>query len=314
MSVADQITSITSNLTNAYNALEAKGATMPIDKNIANLADTIDTVSGGGGPSSDNPYGILTYVDKSGVEHEHKLEAGELGCYSTRTSGDWESEESVYYITPMGTLTGSQVKKFVMGDLTKVVPGRLFYLSQLEEFSFGNAVLTGCADDFLYNMSKLNSPINFPTGFFQAQLTSSRPYFNQLSTFNSPFTFPPDATTWPSYFASALYSFNLPFTIPPQITELRSGLNSWTAFNQPITIPETVTSISNILYNANALDSVITINTTAIPSLASSCLTRSSSSSLASTPFKLTGPGAAAWKEALPDITTGYTRRQIILV
>jgi hypothetical protein len=49
MAVKDTIQSIKNNVANAYTKLQDKGATIPTNKNIENLASTIDTVTGGGG-------------------------------------------------------------------------------------------------------------------------------------------------------------------------------------------------------------------------------------------------------------------------
>lgn len=51
MSIAEQITRIKTNISNAYDKCEAKGATIPTDKNSANLATTIDSITGGSAPS-----------------------------------------------------------------------------------------------------------------------------------------------------------------------------------------------------------------------------------------------------------------------
>lgn len=53
MSIASEITRINGNIAAAYTALEGKGATLPAagSQNSANLADTIDTISAGGGSS-----------------------------------------------------------------------------------------------------------------------------------------------------------------------------------------------------------------------------------------------------------------------
>ena len=47
MTIASEITRIKTNIDNAYTALEAKGATIPDEKNSANLASTVNTISGG---------------------------------------------------------------------------------------------------------------------------------------------------------------------------------------------------------------------------------------------------------------------------
>lgn len=48
MSIASQITRINNNISNAYSACSAKGATMPPAQNSANLANCISSISGGG--------------------------------------------------------------------------------------------------------------------------------------------------------------------------------------------------------------------------------------------------------------------------
>lgn len=52
MAIVDTLNSIKENITNAYNALEQKGASIPEDKNIQNLASVIESISAGG---SDTP-------------------------------------------------------------------------------------------------------------------------------------------------------------------------------------------------------------------------------------------------------------------
>lgn len=49
MSIASEITRINNNIASAYSQCQSKGATMPATQNSANLANTISTISGGGG-------------------------------------------------------------------------------------------------------------------------------------------------------------------------------------------------------------------------------------------------------------------------
>ena len=60
MTIASEITRIKTNINNAYTALEAKGATIPTEKNSANLASTVNTITTGGGGSS----GETNYLGK----------------------------------------------------------------------------------------------------------------------------------------------------------------------------------------------------------------------------------------------------------
>ena len=52
MTIASEITRIKTNIDNAYTALEAKGATIPDEKNSANLASTVNTITGGSGETN----------------------------------------------------------------------------------------------------------------------------------------------------------------------------------------------------------------------------------------------------------------------
>ena len=49
MSVADKLTKLSTDITNAYNSIEDKGGTIPTNKNTENLASAIETITGGGG-------------------------------------------------------------------------------------------------------------------------------------------------------------------------------------------------------------------------------------------------------------------------
>ena len=52
MTIASEITRIKTNIDNAYTALEAKGATIPSEKNSANLASTVNTITGDSGETN----------------------------------------------------------------------------------------------------------------------------------------------------------------------------------------------------------------------------------------------------------------------
>lgn len=51
MSIATELTALSTNLSNAYDAVSNKGGTIPANKNTANLADAINSISGGGSAS-----------------------------------------------------------------------------------------------------------------------------------------------------------------------------------------------------------------------------------------------------------------------
>ena len=51
MTIADEIARIKTNILNAYTSCQNKGATLPETQNSANLATTIDSISGGSSPT-----------------------------------------------------------------------------------------------------------------------------------------------------------------------------------------------------------------------------------------------------------------------
>lgn len=53
MSIASELTNLRTNISNAYDAINTKGGTIPANKNTANLATAIDSISGGGGKIGD---------------------------------------------------------------------------------------------------------------------------------------------------------------------------------------------------------------------------------------------------------------------
>ena len=61
MSIASEITRINGNIAAAYSSCGAKGATMPVAQNSANLADTIDSISGGAEPAEEKDVNFFDY-------------------------------------------------------------------------------------------------------------------------------------------------------------------------------------------------------------------------------------------------------------
>ena len=106
MSIASEITRIKTNIGNAYTALEAKGATIPSEKNSDNLAGTIDTISGGTGFT----IGVPREVSSEGV-YQKPTQSFTFSVPDTVTS---ISDQCLMYI-----LMGSSGLKHV--DMSSVV-------------------------------------------------------------------------------------------------------------------------------------------------------------------------------------------------
>lgn len=68
MSIQSEITRINNNISSAYSAIDAKGGTLPQTQNSANLASSIQSISGGGSslpedPSTDGSYKLVNTVE-----------------------------------------------------------------------------------------------------------------------------------------------------------------------------------------------------------------------------------------------------------
>lgn len=81
MSIASVISSMQTNVSNAYDAISAKGGTVPQNKNIQNLANAIGSISGGG--SSDEKTVFLYDPYGNEIKSYTKSEFASLSAYPT---------------------------------------------------------------------------------------------------------------------------------------------------------------------------------------------------------------------------------------
>ena len=95
MSITSQIIRIQTNIANAYDAAEAKGATLPAVENTENLASTIESITTGGGSSSGEEITAYNYTAT-------ELKQGDWVYYNTQK--DNTSFKSNYAIGYDGTL------------------------------------------------------------------------------------------------------------------------------------------------------------------------------------------------------------------
>lgn len=89
MSIASEITRINTNIAAAYSACDNKGATMPQTQNSANLANTIGSISSGGGTSA-----LDAYIDGSETDIVSNASSIKVKAFygdGTITSGSFPS-------------------------------------------------------------------------------------------------------------------------------------------------------------------------------------------------------------------------------
>lgn len=148
MSIASQIQRINNNIAAAYTVASGKGATMPATQNSANLADCIDSISGGGGASG---YTLtLKYQFSNGASMSVTLN----GDTMTSPLHEGWNIMSIYSVVKIPNITSVSVNgdNDYSGDcITELTMG-----GSTRSLSFGETVtLTGDAILKLYEASCL---------------------------------------------------------------------------------------------------------------------------------------------------------------
>ena len=92
MSIANIIESMRTNLANAYSSIEARGAKMPEEKNLENLAATINTLPEGGGSSEGGDAIINGLVESYYVYAGENINAGDFVKFAQGVMGSVEIE------------------------------------------------------------------------------------------------------------------------------------------------------------------------------------------------------------------------------
>lgn len=73
MAIADTINSMKTNITNAYNAIQAKGGTIPTNKNLENLSTAINSISAGGSGGVESVSTVAALKAKVTAENVGKI-------------------------------------------------------------------------------------------------------------------------------------------------------------------------------------------------------------------------------------------------
>lgn len=253
MSVADELTKTRQYLADAYAKVGEKGGTLPSQKNMANLADAIDSISGGGTPRPPLPvypypidyfdggeYGAIAYLRDGEVYYYTAKSANELKINASSDAAS-ASPWTVVTLEDGFAVTNTIVLAWAMGT-QGTIPDYTFSRSDLLQAVFlnENAPITTLGSYFCYRCSQLNCPITLPK-----TLTTIKSYFlSSCYKFNYPIEFPEGVTQIGTDFLFASSSFNHPIKIPSGVKTVNDNfLRSASAFNSTVTIPDTVTTI-----------------------------------------------------------------------
>ena len=131
MSIASEITRINGNIAAAYTALDGKGATLPETQNSANLDDTINTISAGGG--YEPTYRGNWLVPQLYLEIDAKTDDTTNAMYQAHIAHSSKTEPKViglalfkgYYTITIGSVFSTYVEGMCISD------GRMYHSSIL---------------------------------------------------------------------------------------------------------------------------------------------------------------------------------------
>lgn len=296
MAISDTVASMRENLGSAWDSLEAKGAALPEQKNMANLAPTIDALETKVEINFDaNPE---AYAAIKGVNEDTDMVVMYLdgnaasqilaGQFNFATTGIMAYYEIAF--APKASTLATQIGDGFLGDLDPTAepvwerkPLEISKLTGLDNLtqvtSIGNNFLRSsneAAPRSLTMVPTLPPNLetignNFCTGSktivgLEAPLPNSVTtigdnFLSQCSVFNAPVKWPTSLTSLGSQPFASDAKLNQPLTIPEAITEIPFGFaQSCQSFNSPVTIPGTVTTIgAYFLANNPVFDQPVTV-------------------------------------------------------
>lgn len=151
MTIASEIQRVQTNIASAYTALAAKGATMPTERNSANLVSTIASVSGGGGGEA---FGVsvsdlLGVVDESGTcttpSEEFYFDGSSIKKLSVSFTNKFQSNKKIagFYIPNLTTIAVSSAFNGVCSGCANLKEVTLPAIEAFANTAFRNAFY-GC--------------------------------------------------------------------------------------------------------------------------------------------------------------------------
>lgn len=287
MTIAESLTTLSTDITATYDKIAAKGGSIPQEKNTNNLPGAVESIPAGGTPvPADDPlavpefdggeYGAIAYLGEDGeIEYYYAGSVSDLNLDSTNSyTASAPSIETVVATTASGAIINrAQVLAVAIGPQTRT--SRPWFCANMPNlrclYGLENWGSTTIPYNFLYECPQLNSPLVFPDTITNIQ----GGFLSNCVSFNQPIHFPESLDSWgvsggsvsASTFQLFMYgcsNFNQPITFPPHITYIPAFfLYGAHSFNQPLHIPEGVTTISNGAFvGMHVFDSPITFPST----------------------------------------------------
>lgn len=287
MALKNTIASISNHISQAYDALEEKGATIPAQKNLANLASAIETVSGGGGLFGD--WGQISFKQDAEIitlPIENQVDFNTLAS----SSGASINIGGV-------SIARGDVLEVSLGKECRNIPS-YFLRSCSALVSLKNTeVIESISDYFLCDCPLVSELIltnvkNIGVGFLRPVSTN---------------TYASNPVNCNIVLGEQLISIDADFML------------NCKNYNKPLRIPASVISIAGgFMCRCDNFTGPLTVETATVPNdpagAKAICATNEGSRAY-TTGVRLAGSGASTWKAALADVkdSANYTFRKLIL-
>lgn len=152
MAIADKLTKLSIDITNAYTAIDNKGGTIPANKNTDNLASAIGSISTGTTPTGTKQVSITQ--NGTTTEDVTDYASAEISVNVPMPSGDVWEKHTVDF-----TLASSTAYTTIMGMYVKECANYIIYPTVSSNTALNTIVASDC-----YNTSKYLGITKTPTG------------------------------------------------------------------------------------------------------------------------------------------------------
>ena len=258
MAISNELNTLKTNILSAYNTIQAKGGTVPTNKNTQNLSDAINTIQGGGSVSS--PLFSGSY-DRNGLKQIGwtDTDVDYYNQYGVRWNS---SENSVFALTSEDLLgNDSKTSRFISKSTT------------LKKFSSFTQLL-GIP---LIDTSDVTSGVNLFSSCYKlttipqintSNMTNANTmFYSCTSLLTIPLLDTSKVTTMASMFASCAALQTIPKLNTSACTNTSGMFSDCTALK---TIPQidmsNVTNISSMFKNCKSLETIPQLDTSKVSS------------------------------------------------
>ena len=256
MAVSNELNTLKANISNAYNAIQAKGGTIPTNKNTQNLSDAINTIQGGGGASVPLFSGSYDRVGLKQIGWTDE-EVDYYNQYGVR----WNSSENSVFILTGEDLLGNDSKtaRFIPKSTTRK---KFFDFTQLLGIPLIDTSDVTAGASLFRNCYKLTAIPQINT----SNMTSADTMFHRCtSLLTIPLLDTSKVTTMASMFAGCAALQTIPKLNTSVCTDTSGMFNGCTALRIiPQIDTSNVTNMSGMFTSCKSLETIPQLDTSKV--------------------------------------------------